>query len=130
MNSLFQNVDCVSFYVDDIDKGIKFYQDSLGLKLLWRTEKACGLGMKNDITEVVLVTEHNPIVDFKVESVEDALQTFVNAGGKLIYGPFEIDIGKCAVVEDEWKNQYCILDMSKGTYDVDEKGNAVGVSKK
>lgn len=30
---LFENVDCVSFYVDDIDKGLAFYQKSLGLKV-------------------------------------------------------------------------------------------------
>lgn len=130
MKPLFENVDCVSFYVDDLDKGIDFYQNSLGLKLLWRAEKSCGLGMQNDITEVVLVTEHNPTVNFKVCSVKDALKTFVETGGKCIYGPFDIDIGKCAVVEDKWQNRYCILDMSKGTYDVDANGNAIGVSKK
>ena len=74
--SLFQNVDCVSFYVDNLNEGIKFYSESLGLKLLWRTDTSCGLGMSNDLTEVVLVKEHNPIVDFKVESVEEALPKF------------------------------------------------------
>ncbi|NMA33276.1 MAG: bleomycin resistance protein [Clostridiaceae bacterium] len=130
LSPLFENVDCVSFYVDDIDEGLTFYQKALGLRLLWRTENACGLGMQNGITELVLVTQHNPMVDMKVDSVEKALPEFIKAGGKLEYGPFDIDIGKCAVVSDPWENRYCILDMSKGTYDVDENGNVINVSVK
>lgn len=127
MDSLFQNVDCVSFYVDDIDEGIAFYS-ALGLKLLWRAENSCGLGMSGDITEVVLVTEHNPVAQFKVESVEKALPVFEKAGGTVELAPFDIDIGKCAVVRDLWGNQYCLLDMTKGKYTTDAKGNVTGVS--
>jgi len=127
---LFENVDCVSFYVDDIDRGLTFYQKALGLSLLWRAENSCGLGMQKGITELVLVTSHNPMADLKVDSVEKALPEFIEAGGKLEYGPFDIDIGKCAVVSDPWDNRYCILDMSKGTYDVDENGNVISVSVK
>lgn len=127
MDSLFQNVDCVSFYVDHIDDGIAFYT-ALGLKLLWRAEASCGLGMSGDITEVVLVTKHNPVVQFKVESVLAALPVFVQAGGKVDLEPFDIDIGKCAVVSDRWGNQYCLLDMTKGKYTTDVQGNVTGVS--
>lgn len=127
MGSLFQNVDCVSLYVDDIDEGIRFYS-ALGLRLLWRAGTSCGLGMDNDITEVVLVTEHNPVAQFKVESVEEALPVFVEAGGKVELGPFDIDIGKCAVVADCWSNRYCLLDMTKGTYTTDAQGNVTGVA--
>lgn len=128
MGSLFQNVDCVSFYVGDIDEGIRFYS-ALGLKLLWRADTSCGLGMDNGITEVVLVTEHNPIAQFKVQSVKEALPVFLKAGGKVELGPFDIDIGKCAVVSDLWDNRYCLLDMTKGTYNTDDQGNVTGVSK-
>lgn len=126
---MFENVDCVSFYSDDIDKGIDFYCSLLGLRLLWRAEKSCGLGLSEGITELVLVNEHNPAVNFKVDSVEEALPRFIEAGGKLIYGPFDIDIGKCAVVSDVWENVFCILDMTKGTYTVDGQGRVTGVEK-
>jgi len=130
MKSLFKNVDCVSFYVDNLEDGIDFYSNKLGLKLLWKTGTSCGLGLSDDITEVVLCKEKNPIVDFKVDNVNDALNSFVSAGGKLVYGPFKIDIGNCAVVLDKWGNEYCILDMTNGTYDTDNSGNVTGVSKK
>ncbi len=126
MDSLFQNVDCVSFYADNIDQGIAFYT-ALGLKLLWRGENSCGLGMSGDITEIVLVNKHNPVAQFKVESVEKALPVFEKAGGTVEVGPFDIDIGKCAVVSDHWGNRYCLLDMTKGRYTTDAQGNVTGV---
>lgn len=130
MKTLFNNVDCISLHVDDIDKGIEFYVENLGLNLLWRNDDSCGLGMSNDITEIVLRTDNNNMVEFKVESLEKALSDFILAGGQVEAGPFDINIGKCAVVSDPWNNKYCILDISKGTYDTDEQGNVIGVSKK
>jgi predicted enzyme related to lactoylglutathione lyase len=127
MKPLFENVDCVSFFVDDLEKGISFYSGALGQRLLWKTATSCGLGLENDVTEVVLVNQHNPTANFKVESVPAALETFREAGGTLEYGPFDIDIGKCAVLADPWGNRYCILDMSKGRYTVDENGDVTGV---
>lgn len=127
--ALFQNVDCVSFFADDLDEGIAFYSGALGLRLLWRAGNSCGLGMDEGITELVLVDKHNPMVDFKVESVESALKTFTEAGGALEIGPFEIDIGKCAVVSDKWGNRYCLLDMTKGMYTVDGDANVTGVAR-
>lgn len=68
-------------------------------------------------------------VDFKVESVDNSIDRIVNACGKVIDGPFDIPIGKCAVIQDKWENQYVILDMTKGKYTTDENGNVIGVSK-
>lgn len=127
---MFENVDCIQMHVDDLDEGLAFYRDALGLKLLWRTDLSCGLGMKKGLAEIVLTLEHHDMVDLKVHDVESELPRFLDAGGKMITGPFDIDIGKCAVVADPWENQYCILDMTKGTYDTDREGVVNGVSKK
>ena len=70
------------------------------------------------------------MIDLKVHDVESELPGFVAAGGKIICGPFDIAIGKCAVVADPWGNQYCILDTTKGIYDIDSNGAVNGVSKK
>lgn len=126
----FEGVDCVSMCVSNLEEGLRFYRDILGMPLLWRTEKACGLGMKEVKTEFVLTTDDNLMVDMKVENVEEAVTEFVRAGGVVEDGPFDIDIGKCAVVADPWGNRYCILDTSKGTYDTDDEGVVSGVSKK
>lgn len=55
----------------------------MGLKLLWRIGDSCGLGMENDITEVVLTSKDNPFVQFKVESVDKVLPDSLAAGGKV-----------------------------------------------
>lgn len=127
---MFENVDCISMFVDDLEEGLRFYRDTLGLTLLWRTETSCGLGMEKGIAEIVLVNRHNPMVDLKVADVEAFLPAFLEAGGIVEYGPFEIDIGKCAQVRDPWGNQYCVLDMTKGIYDTDADGHVTGVSRK
>lgn len=130
MSGLFTNIDCVELYVSDLDEGIQYYCDCLGLKLLWRNESSAGLGMENEIAEIVLQTERKKMnIDFKVESVEASIDVILKAGGQVIYGPFDIPIGKCAVVQDKWENEYVILDMTKGMYVTDEKGNVIGVSK-
>lgn len=130
MSGLLKNVDCIELYVSDLDDGIKYYCDCMGLKLLWRADTSVGLGMENDIAEIVLQTDRKKMnVDFKVDSVVDSIEKIVNSGGKIIYGPFDIPIGKCAVIRDKWDNEYVILDMSKGKYVTDEQGNVIGVSK-
>jgi lactoylglutathione lyase len=83
-----------------------------------------------DVSEVVLQTERKEMnVDFKVDSVDEALKEITKSGGTVHYGPFDIPIGKCAVVSDKWNNNYVILDMSKGRYVTDEKKNVIGVEK-
>jgi lactoylglutathione lyase len=57
--------------------------------------------------------------DLTVDSVPEALTRFTLAGGKILRGPFEIQIGRCAVVADPWNNVLVILDASKGTLQVD-----------
>lgn len=130
MSGLFKKTDCIELYVSDLDDGIDYYCNSLGLRLLWRTDTSVGLGMENSVTEIVLQTERERLsVDFLVESVAVSLEKIIDSGGTLVYGPFDIAIGKCAVVRDKWENEYVILDMSKGRYVTDENGNVIGVSK-
>jgi predicted enzyme related to lactoylglutathione lyase len=63
--------------------------------------------------------------DFAVDSVPDAIDAIVAAGGKVLVPPFDIQIGKCAVVLDPWGNELTILDSSKGQL-TDPDGNVTG----
>ncbi len=124
---LFRFVDCVRLYVPDLQAGLKYYRDGLGLKVIWRSETAIGLGMADDAAEIVIQNEHKwQEVDIKVESVLDAVEEIKQIGGQVVHGPFDIRIGKCAVVKDPWGNEYVILDSTKGTFITDEEGNIVG----
>lgn len=124
---LFQCVDCIELYVSDLEEGVKYYS-KLGLKVLWKNDTSVGMGMEDDFAEILLQNERKKMnVDFKVESVIDTVEKIKEIGGEIIHGPFDIPIGKCAVVRDKWSNEYVILDMTKGRYVTDEDGNILDV---
>jgi lactoylglutathione lyase len=77
VESLFKNIDCLELYVSDLQKGIEFYCDNLGLRILWKTDTTVGLGMANDIAEIVIQNERRQQeVDIKVESVIEAVTLY------------------------------------------------------
>jgi predicted enzyme related to lactoylglutathione lyase len=106
---LIQKVDCLRLHVADLESGLSFYRDKLGLALIWRTEHAIGLRMPKDETEIVLHTEQQrPEIDLKVESADDAAVRIEEAGGKVVVPPFDIQIGRCVVIHDPWgTSSYC-----------------------
>ncbi len=124
---LMRQVDCVRFYVPDLDQGLAFYRDQLGHELIWRTKQAVGLRMPDTDAEIVLQTEdQGQELDLKVASAKDAAVRFEKAGGKVLVPPFDIQIGRAVVVQDPWGNRFVLLDTSKGLLATDEDGNVVG----
>ena len=124
---LFRKIDCLQLPVPDIDAGLAFYRDRLGHELKWRTPTAAGLAMPGTDAEIVLQSERPlPEVDLTVESADEAAARFAEAGGRLLRGPFDIQIGRCAVVQDPWGNVLVLLDASKGPLRTDAEGNVVG----
>jgi lactoylglutathione lyase len=124
---LIRKVDCISLPVASLDEALAFYRDQLGHRLIWRTASACGLGLPGSDTELVLHTENRPpAAELLVESVIEAVARFQRAGGAVISGPFDIQIGRCAVVADPWGNRLVFLDISKGLLQTDAQGNVRG----
>ena len=120
-------VDCVRFYVPDLDAGLDFYRDHLGHRLLWRTDREAGLEMPDTDAEIVLQVERRgQETDLKVDSAYDAAARVEAAGGKVIVPPFDIQIGRCTVVEDQWGNRMVLVDSTKGTLLTDDEGNVIG----
>jgi lactoylglutathione lyase len=124
---LIRKVDCVSFPVGDLAEALVFYRDRLGHELVWRTPSAAGLRLPESDAELVLHTEKGrpPAAELLVNAVPDAVSSFQQAGGSLVAGPFDIQIGMCAVVSDPWGNQLVLLDMSKGALTTDENGDVI-----
>jgi len=123
---LIKKVDCLSIPVPDLDAALAFYSARLGHELLWRSRTAAGLKLPDSNAELVLHTVDRPVeTDLAVDSVPDALARFTAAGGRVLRGPFEIQIGRCAVVADPWDNVLVILDASKGTVRVDERKRVI-----
>ena len=127
MGSLFRNVDCIRLAVPDLEAGLAFYRDQLGHSLIWKTADSAGLRMPDTHTELVLHTDPAPPeIDLKVESADAAALRFQEAGGEIVVPPFEIQIGRAAVVKDPWGNQLVLLDCSKGMLITDEHGAIIG----
>jgi lactoylglutathione lyase len=125
--ALIRKVDCVRLYVPDLEAGLTFYRDQLGHALIWRTETAAGLRLPESDAELVLQTEdQRQEVDLLVDSADEAAKFVEQAGGKVIVPPFDIQIGRCVVLEDPWGNPLVLLDTSKGLLKTDDEGNVIG----
>ena len=126
---LVRKVDCVRFYVSNLETGLAFYRDELGHELVWRTDSAVGLRMAHSDAEIVLQTERKEQeTDLMVDSADSAAISFERAGGKVVVPPFDIAIGRCVVVQDPWGSSLVLLDASKGTLATDDSGTVIGNS--
>ena len=126
MEPLLRQVDCVQIPVPDLDAGLRFYRDGLGLELKWRHATQAGLRLGD--TELVLQTERPDLeTDFLVDSAEEAVHRVEEAGGTVLFAPEDIPVGRVAVVSDPFGNPLVLIDLSKGTFLTDHDGNVTGV---
>lgn len=124
---LIRSVDCIQIPVPDLDDALAFYRDKLGHGLIWRTGTAAGLRLPDSDAEIVVQTERPGLEpNFKVQSADDAAQQIAEAGGSVVVQPFDIQIGRCAVVRDPFGNHLVLLDASKGLLTTDSEGYVTG----
>ncbi len=130
MEPLLRYLDAVTIPVPDLDEGMAFYSGVLGHELLWRNDAVgqAGLGTPESSTEIVLTTRQPYEPDWKVASADAAAEIFRARGGQVVTEPFDIPIGRLAVVEDPFGNRLVLLDSTKGTYQTDESGAVVRVN--
>lgn len=128
--AVLRKVDAVTVHVPDLDAGLAFYRDALGHELCGRNDEIgqAGLALPDSETELVLTTRHGYEPNWLVESVGDAVDELVGAGGTLVVEPFEIPVGRVAVVRDPFGNTLVLVDLSKGRYRTDADGTVTGVS--
>jgi lactoylglutathione lyase len=115
---MIRKIDCVMVRVPDLAPAVEFYTRAFGLRELWRDETSIGLGLAETDAEIVLHTMDLPAdrsVHYLVDDVPDAVATAERAGCTVREAPFDIAIGKCAVLVDPFGNTVCLLDMSKGS---------------
>jgi predicted enzyme related to lactoylglutathione lyase len=124
---LFLKIDCLRLPVPDLDAALEFYRDRLGHTLIWRAETAAAVRPPDSTAELVLQTERPEVeTDLMVDSIEVAVKRFMVAGGRLLQGPFDIQIGRCAVVADPFNNVLVMLDTSKGHLRTNAEGHVIG----
>src|SRR4051794_23170702 len=114
---MLRKIDCVMVRVPDLPSAAEFYTRAFGLRPLWRDETSIGMGMAETDAEIVLHTMDLPgdrSVHYLVDDVSDAVAAAERAGCTVREAPFDIAIGRCAVLVDPFGNTVCLLDMSKG----------------
>jgi predicted enzyme related to lactoylglutathione lyase len=120
---LFRAIDCLQLPVPNLEAGLAFYRDELGHELIWRTATAAGLRLPGSDAELVIHTEQREMeTDLLVGSADAAAARVTDAGGRVVEPPFDVPIGRCAVVADPWGNRLVLLDQSKGALDTDPAG--------
>jgi predicted enzyme related to lactoylglutathione lyase len=126
---LLQKLDAVAVRVPDLDRGLRFYQDALGHKLKWRNDDIgqAGLWMPQTDTEVVLSTQMDYAPNWLVASADEAAREIAGNGGRMLDGPFDIPVGRVAIVADPFGNVLVLIDLSKGRYVTDQAGRVSGV---
>jgi predicted enzyme related to lactoylglutathione lyase len=100
--------------VPDLDAAVGFYERVFGLTVNWRDEGSVGMRLPGSDTEVVLNRDEITGVHYLVDDVPSVVRAAVEGGCTVVIAPFDIVIGKCAVIEDPFGNRVQLLDMTKG----------------
>ncbi|MFX0052938.1 MAG: VOC family protein [Candidatus Hermodarchaeota archaeon] len=113
-----KKIDCVMFYVEDLVKSTKFYEEVLGLKIGWKDkeEEMVGFLLPENDSELVLHRDSNlpnPTISFQVENVEEFCTYYKEAGYKVVLEPIVVRCGKYAELQDPDGNRIPIIDLTK-----------------
>jgi predicted enzyme related to lactoylglutathione lyase len=115
---MLKKIDCVMIRVDDVEAGEKFYSEVFGLKPLWREAGSVGMTLPETNAEIVLhnnaAIPHKVEVHYLVDNVVAAVKYFAENGCRVLAPPFDVLIGKCAVIQDPFDTTICLLDLTSG----------------
>jgi lactoylglutathione lyase len=115
---MFKKIDCVMIRVPDVAAAEKFYNEVFGMRTLWRDAGTTGLVFPDSDAEIVLHSNSNipnkVEVHYLVDSAVSAVGIYESKGCRVLVPPFDILIGKCAVIQDPFGTNICILDQTSG----------------
>lgn len=104
--------------VDDIQAAATYYAKVFGLRPQWSGDDSIGLVFPETDAEIVLHNDpdipSSVEVHYLVENVVATVAHYEAEGCSVLVAPFDITIGKCAVIRDPFGIRLCILDLTKG----------------
>jgi len=117
MNALLK-IDSIMFYVSNLEKAAKFYENVLGLKRVWtdKEQRMVGFIFPESDSEIVIHSDPdlpNPSFSFLVRNVEQFCDGYKKKGYRIVKEPFEVRCGKFAVLADPDGNELPIIDLTK-----------------
>ena len=115
---MLRKIDCIMIRVEDVKAAASYYAEVFGLQPRWSGDGSIGLGFSKSDAEIVLHSDPNipssVEVYYLVDNVVAAAADYAARGCQVLVPPFDITIGKCAVITDPFGTRLCILDMTKG----------------
>ena len=115
---MLRKIDCVMIRVDDIEAAATYYAEVFGLRPQWSGDDSIGLVFPESDAEIVLHNDPNMPSSVEVHYLADdvvaSVAEYTAKGCRVLVEPFDITIGKCAVIQDPFGTRLCILDMTKG----------------
>jgi len=115
---MLRKIDCVMIRVEDVEAAAAYYEKVFGLHPQWSGDDSIGLAFPETDAEIVLHSDldipSSVEVHYLVNDVEAAVAHFAAQGCQVLVAPFDITIGKCAVIRDPFGTRLCILDLTKG----------------
>ena len=115
---MLRKIDCIMIRVEDVEVSAAYYAKVFGLRPKWSGEGAVGLVFPETDAEIVLHREaaipSSVEVHYLVDDVVVAVAHYAAEGCEILVAPFDITIGKCAVIRDPFGTRLCVLDTTKG----------------
>ncbi|HLJ33673.1 MAG TPA: VOC family protein [Ktedonobacteraceae bacterium] len=115
---MLRKIDCIMIRVDDIQAAAAYYAKVFGLRPRWSGDDSIGLIFSESDAEIVLHSDpdipSSVEVHYLVDDVVVAVAHYEAEGCSVLVAPFDITIGKCAVIRDPFGIRLCILDLTKG----------------
>jgi lactoylglutathione lyase len=116
---MLRKIDCVMIRVSSVETAAAYYTKVFGLRAIWSGDGSIGLAFPESDAEIVLHNDPNipsgVEVYYVVDSVRAAVANVSAEGCEVLVAPFDIRIGKCAVIKDPFGTRLCILDKTKGS---------------
>lgn len=115
---MLRKIDCIMIRVDDVEAAAAYYAKVFGLHPQWSGDGSIGLVFSDTDAEIVLHRDldlpSSVEVHYLVDDVVAAVAYYEEQGCHILVSPFDITIGKCAVIKDPFGTRLCILDLTKG----------------
>jgi predicted enzyme related to lactoylglutathione lyase len=115
-----RKIDCIMVKVDDVEKAREFYIRVFGMIPQWKdtfTPGAVGLRFPESDAEIVLHSIPDiPVrvdVTYLVDDVIASVAALAAEGCSVIEPPFDVVMGKCAVIVDPFGTPMTIIDATK-----------------
>ncbi len=115
---MLRKIDCIMIRVEEVTAAAAYYATVFGLHPQWSGDSSIGLVFPESDAEIVLHCDPNipssVEVYYLVDDVVSAISQYAAQGCQVLVPPFDITVGKCAVIRDPFGTRLCLLDTTTG----------------